>query len=432
MSEQPQKIPLGNASRVSINISGVPVLVTWSDDVDEINVAGGELDVQHVNDEIHLSGRGRRGTGGADGILGMLPNISVPGVTIDWGEGGNSIQVDDDGVVIRRERRHRESTDAGFEIVLPMRVTTSSIEVDRNNLELVSPSGNVGVSLKSGNLRSTGGSAELVASMGSGDARVAQLSGALNLMGGSGDISILDCQATTNVKAGSGKVSLSNVSGVAVKVAAGSGDVDIRECVAQAFSCQTGSGDIDIMAGELDRINVRTGSGDVECSALFGPYTQSFNTGSGSVSLGVPRGLPARFEVATHGGDIDSDIPLVSVGQRGPRSRRTRRQVGSFGTGDPRADVTIRTASGDIRLHWLQMGTTAVPMPAPAPIVSAVPPVPETPEPGESGDTDIQDDADRDTEEADPRTAILDALARGEITVEEADVLLRQLEDSRS
>jgi hypothetical protein len=67
----------------------------------------------------------------------------------------------------------------------------------------------------------------------------------------------------------------------------------------------------------------------------------------------VPRGLSARIEAITTLGNIRSDLPLVSVGQRGPKSMFGRRLVGSLGEGTERAEISLRTARGDLRLEWL-------------------------------------------------------------------------------
>lgn len=424
MGEHAQQIPLDGATRVAIDVTGADLVVSWREDLEAVVASGQELTVERAGDELFLRAEHRsRGRNRGGGLFDKLPNISVPGVTIDWGEGGNSIEVsDEDGVIVRTGRPATPGA-SSIRIELPVAVIATAIELDRGDLGLTSPLGKVECQIKSGNLDSTGGNAEMSTSLGSGNARIKGFSGSLTLMGGSGDVEITDSRAITSIKAGSGEVALTRLHGDAINVMAGSGDVAIRDCVADAFSCHTGSGDLDIAGGELERVSVRSGSGVVSCATAFGPYTQAFETGSGPISLGVPRGMPVRFEVSSHGGDIDSDIQLVSVGQRGPRSRRTRRQVGTVGSGEPRADVSVRTATGDIRLYWL---ATAAKAQASAP----EPPVPpEQPAPIELPGSSVgqEDHADRPTA-GDPRQEILEALAAGVITLEEADDLLEKVE----
>lgn len=380
MTDQ-QYIPLQDATRVTIDVSGMNGEVRWSADADHVAVSGAEAIVDRAADELFL-------------------------------------RVDRSA---SRGTRRSESNSAGLAIVLPVAIAVSRIEIEDGDLSLESPTGQVECEVKTGTLRSTGGAAELLAIAGSNDVYIAGLDGSIHAIGGSGDVEIVDSRATTNIKAGSGDVTLTRVTGGAIKVLAGSGDVEITDCGAEAIAVEVGSGSVSLSGGQLDRTTVRTGSGDVDCATVFGAYGQSIMTGTGTVSFGMPQGLAARVEVTTSRGDIDSELPLVSVGQRGPRSRHNRRQVGSIGEGEPRAEVSIRTGSGDIRLYWLDVparrpdGTPRTPPPAGEHATAAS----RTPGAEHSGD-------------ASSATAkeILEALSRGEITVEEADALLSKIDGS--
>src|SRR3712207_7575171 len=65
-------------------------------------------------------------------------------------------------------------------------------------------------------------------------------------------------------------------------------------------------------------------------STLF-PYTtlfrSAFVTGSGDLTVGLTRDLPARVEAVSALGSIHSDVTLVSVGQRGPKSMLDRKST---------------------------------------------------------------------------------------------------------
>jgi hypothetical protein len=316
-----------------------------------------------------------------------------------------------------------------------MSIPITSVEVELGALELRDPRGRVECEIKRGDFTSSGGTADLDVSAGSGEVRVDQFSGELMVAGGSGDISLSDVDAVTSVKAGSGHLSLARVRGDAIKLLAGSGDISVRHSRASAYSSDCGSGDVTIEGGRLERIAVRTGSGDVECSASFGPHNQSFMTGSGTISLGIPRDLSARIEAFTSGGDIDTELPLVSVGQRGPRSRRSRRQVGSVGSGEPRADVSLRASSGDIRIHWLQsVAADPIPMPPPVPAVPEPPTSPVAPSAPDVPDAPATSDTDagRDVSSEKEWQAVLESLQNGEISVEEADALLQSIQSRQA
>jgi alkylhydroperoxidase family enzyme len=94
--------------------------------------------------------------------------------------------------------------------------------------------------------------------------------------------------------------------------------------------------------------------------------------------------------------------------------------------------VNIKTASGDIRLHWLPASAVpvAIPVPAPATAVPDVPEPPNRPEPSNHQPAESSDHHADESSARDARGEILEALARGEITIEEAEALLTQLEAS--
>jgi hypothetical protein len=114
------------------------------------------------------------------------------------------------------------------------------------------------------------------------------------------------------------------------------------------------------------------------------------------VLLKLPGNAAAQVEAVTGMGQVHSDWPLVRVGRPGPVGAGSQRMVGAWGEEHRRARVVLRTGVGDIRLCQ-------------GPVHSE-PAAPSAPPPA-----------------ADERRAVLESLARGEITVEEADALLRAL-----
>jgi hypothetical protein len=432
VSEVRQSIPVEDATRLSLEATGADVSVRWVDQGDAITAVGAEVEVDRSYDELFIRAKlsGNRSEHHEDLEIRIEDEVEIriPGIESVGQAVEDILAMTGLSSGFRRGRKGPP-----IRLELPLAITTANLEVNLGDLTLDNPQGKVECKLQQGEFTSSGGDAELGVSSGTGDVQVTGLTGSLRAAGGSGDITLADLNAITNVKAGSGEISLSRVSGSAIKLAAGSGTIQVTESKADAFSSASGSGDVFLEGGELARINVRTGSGDVRSTAEFGPYSQSVLTGSGTVSLGVPRDISARIEAFTSSGDIDTDLPLVSVGQRGPKSRRSRRQVGSVGNGEPRAEVSVRTSSGDIRIHWLQQRVAAgpIPMPPPVPTVPRVPGVPTPPEPSRASREDATDEGLPDDTRDDQRQAILDSLAKGEITVEEADVLLAYLDESR-
>jgi hypothetical protein len=129
-------------------------------------------------------------------------------------------------------------------------------------------------------------------------------------------------------------------------------------------------------------------------------------TDMGAIDLELPATIKARVDAQTSFGQIHSDFPLVRVGRSGPLGFGGVRMVGSIGEGEPEVDITLRSSKGQISVRRRPdtgaagAGTTSE-RPAPAP--------PEEP-----------------TAAMDSTLAVLEALARGDISVDEADELLRR------
>ncbi len=423
MSSSTQRIPLGDCNRLTLDVTSADVVVSWREDIDEIVLDTDDVTVDRGGDELFL-------------------RVDLSGFQIDIGDEETEIRIsglESPGQMVEDILKRtglfsgigRSKPRATLNVDLPRQLRTSELEVENGSLRLVNPQRTVECTLKRGDFSSDGGDGDLTVSGGPGKIRIASFTGSLQVAGGSGDVSLIDVEAVTNVAAGSGEVTLHRVAGEAIKIAAGSGDIMVKHSRAAAYNSDCGSGDVFITGGAFERMKVRSGSGDIRCTARLGDCDQSFETGSGSITLAIHRDASARIEAFTSSGDIKTNLPLVSVGQRGPKSRRSRRQVGSVGESDERAEVSVRSSSGDIQIHWLAASEgDAIPMPPPVPNVPEVPDVPPVPEVqsiGTSTGTSHQSsDPDRDTRE------VLDALSRGDISVEEAEALLASIQQRSS
>ncbi|MBA2451682.1 MAG: DUF4097 family beta strand repeat protein [Chloroflexia bacterium] len=138
-------------------------------------------------------------------------------------------------------------------------------------------------------------------------------------------------------------------------------------------------------------------------SASAGPDNFSFDTGKGDIHVDLPSDLALRVEILATG-DVQSDVPLVSVGRPGPRGS-TKRLVGVSDGGDAakRANVRLKTGRGDVQLR-----TVRVPAPPPSP------------KPPPKAETDREERS----------RVILEALSRGDLSVSEAERLLAALDRS--
>ena len=172
----------------------------------------------------------------------------------------------------------------------------------------------------------------------------------------SGDVSTDDVVGEVTAKTASGNITLGHVGG-ALRVDSASGDLRCSEVAGRALF-NTVSGDVEIGAArhQLDvkatSGNARLGelshgarvvgvSGDVRVLALS-EGTLQVRSVSGSVAVGVVRGVDLHVDVETVSGAVHSDIPL----DESPRGGRS----------DTRVDITVRSVSGDVGIeHALEL-----------------------------------------------------------------------------
>lgn len=138
-------------------------------------------------------------------------------------------------------------------------------------------------------------------------------------------------------------------------------------------------------------------------SAAAGAEEFTLETGKGDIRIDVPNDLKLRIEVLATG-DVQSDLPLVSVGRPGPRGT-VKRLVGvsDGGAGGSRVNVRTRTKRGDVVLRSVRVQPRV-----------------------QTATHSADDEADREEQ----ARVILEALAHGELSVSEAERLLAALDRS--
>ena len=213
--------------------------------------------------------------------------------------------------------------------------------------------------------------------------------------GVSADITATNLTGTQRWRTVSGDMVLDRVSGT-IRIQAVSGDVSVRALGAVSLDANAVSGDLSAFAPTFDLARIVTVSGDVELEGeLADGASHRIETVSGDLSLGVTDGLV--LEVRGLSTDVD-----VSVPHRAEGSRDRRRYV--IGAGGPQ--VLFSSMSGDVSVgSGRRSGGT--------PPVAPVPPRPPVPSvkagPHSAGGL-----------EPDEQLAVLQALERGEIDVDEA------------
>jgi hypothetical protein len=198
-----------------------------------------------------------------------------------------------------------------------------------------------------------------------------------------GDVAVRDVRGGAVVRTASGDVSIKGAGGH-VAVNASSGDVNVIAVEPVTLEVHSVAGDVRARAPRFERVAVETISGDAEVAGTFA--------------------AAARHTISTVSGDLTCHHP-----DRREGDGRRRPLV----IGDGAAQLSIRSMSGDVDVRAGRVATPAVPPVAPvAPLAPAPPRPPAAPPALLPSPGDVQDAG---------TIAILEALARGEIDVAEAE-----------
>jgi hypothetical protein len=216
-------------------------------------------------------------------------------------------------------------------------------------------------------------------------------------------------------------------------VQSASGDV-LVEAATGRFTAHAASGDIHVASAHLDAFQIQTASGDVHVETTLtgeGPFRAQ--TANGDVHLSLRRAAAsgeapaASLAYQTDSGDAHVSVPFRKTGRRQWRSGPE--------TGGPHIDV--RTVNGDLTAQIAAAEPASAPAPSPAIFAVDAPLPPEPPQspapltgPRDFAGADVARAADLDAtlpaaSGKPDRLAVLAAVERGEIDVEEA---LRQLD----
>jgi hypothetical protein len=414
-TRQRREVPAAGVRLVELEAEQARVAIRWAE-TDTISIEHDpelDLSVEPADDQAYIGA-----VGPASGGVSRV-KVSEQGIVVRLGDRGG-ISIGPQGIELEGlglGRRRKTSAVPGvypLALTLPRSLPELVVTVRRGALFLDGPRGRVKASLDDGELTVQGGEGQLAGATGSGDVLVEGFSGEVELAAGSGEVALRGVTGSVTVTTGSGDVVVREGRGP-LSLSIGSGDVQVVACDCPSLSIKTGSGQVSVRESSVEETTVKAGSGDISSQAWLGLGRHEYATSSGDISVALPRGLPARIEVTTRG-DVESSIPLVVVGQRGPRSAFGRRLVGSVGEGSGRrAEVIVRSNQGDVRLGWLERPEPVVARPAPPPPPEAA--GDEAP-PAQHETTATPDDEAR---------AILEALSQGQITVEEAQFLLDRL-----
>jgi hypothetical protein len=222
-----------------------------------------------------------------------------------------------------------------------------------------------------------------------GDVRIEDVIGAIDVATANGDVTTVGTEGELSIHAANGDLTFDRPTG--------------------RVTARTVSGDLNIRGGNLARFTLNTVNGDtVVQTALTGDASRIEGV-SGDVELDLilPAATGGTISVRGISGDARVDPPFRSV------AKRTWR-IGPGTDGGP--SVAVKTVSGDLRAR----GTLASDVTRPA--ESAVVPMPASPEPPEPPRAPMPPAPAAETVDVpvDPRLAVLKAVERGEIDIDEA------------
>ncbi len=277
-----------------------------------------------------------------------------------------------------------------------------------------------------GDVRAVGGSSPLTIKTGKGDVVVRTWRGDLHVTTGKGDVAVSDLTGGLQMVTGAGDTTVERwqAGGGDHEIKTGSGDVTLRHGQAQSLEVSTGRGDCTLQAVALRSLRGKTGYGDfaIEGDPLGGQW--DVRTGKGDLALALSATAAARVEAATRHGSVRSELPQVKAARPGPVSQHGGRTIMVIGD-EPRAEIRLETNKGDIRVRAAGVTSTVVavdrqPAGRGAETLYAVR-VEQPLQPmvvAEKGS------------DKSSALAVLESLARGELSVDEAETLLRALEQA--
>ncbi len=149
----------------------------------------------------------------------------------------------------------------------------------------------------------------------------------LDASGVSANVNVRGATAGVSANSVSGDVILADVAGD-IRLNSVSGDVKVSGATTGSVHANSVSGDVEIVIDQL------SGSGDFD-----------FNTVSGDVVITFPANLDATLEMSTLSGELTSDFPLTTQGDR--RRRNIEARIGSGGG----RTLKFHSVSGNVTLR---------------------------------------------------------------------------------
>lgn len=232
-----------------------------------------------------------------------------------------------------------------------------------------------------------------------------------------GDIEIEGTRGPVTVETANGDVSIAEAGGEC-RVHTASGEVTAQR-VTGNLTIESASGDVEVSESGLSSFNISTASGDAEVeTGLRQDGSYRFKTMSGDLTLKLPRDTRATVRLHSRSGEVDCNLPA----QVTEKSRR--HWEGKLNGGG--VVVEMSSMSGDLEIEESRCALTAPAPPEQAAGTGSFDPMPEF-EPFSGDEPQSAAASDVPAASSPESSAVLEALARGEIGVDEAMAELDRL-----
>ncbi len=211
--------------------------------------------------------------------------------------------------------------------------------------------GDIQVSTGNGEVTITGTIGGGAVHTGNGSISVESVTGDLHANTGNGQIDVLAGDGSVHAQTGNGEIRVTRPSGE-VELRTANGQLVVVEPQSATIRAETHHGQVQIRGGSVRSARLRSGSGDLTCGAVLEQGRHEMQTGKGDITVFLAPDARARIEAQTGKGKVNSEFPLVQVGRSGPAGFGAGlRMVGSIGEGEPQIEVAMRTGKGEIHLR---------------------------------------------------------------------------------
>jgi DUF4097 and DUF4098 domain-containing protein YvlB len=138
-----------------------------------------------------------------------------------------------------------------------------------------------------------------------------------------------------------------------INLQTGKGDLQLEDITASNIDIRCAKGDVKVKHGRLAHFNMDVIRGNIQCESCLPEGNWYVSANRGDIHLSLPADTRARLDAATRQGEIKSTIPLVRVTRQGREAWRGGRMVGTMGTNleANMPEIHLTALKGDIGIE---------------------------------------------------------------------------------